>query len=645
MFLPMAKVEVLGPKSLFPQTLSLLHRLGNLHFEPVVGGQGADEGAAEEVRPVTVDEETNNLRLSLEDKLSVVNGILETLPPPETPPGPEQVERRSREHAARTAQELIVAADQAVAQQGERTRELSVQKDRARLDLLSLQRYETLLARIQPLAGKIEVPPGHQTTAFLLDRTQPAVLEAIRHELANLDRQRIRVEQESLDETTTAAIAVYPASLQARVHEVLSDNVSLIRLPPEYAGLSPQEALEAIRRRTEELPETVRRVDSELSEVARESYVELKALANALRDRIDELQCSTLCGETEFTFVIRGWLPRRELHRVQESVKNEFQGRVLVEEREVKEDEFEQVPVMMHNPRWARPFELILSILQPPIYGTVDPTPFVAVFFPAFFGIIVGDVGYGLVWLISALLLMRKFKNNPGVMAFLGIFTTGALSTILFGFLYGEAFGDLPHRFHWVREIHVLGLELPFERSMENMMPLLFFTVGVGVFCILVALCLGAVNAIRGHHKKHAMEKIGMVLVLVSAVLFLLGMVAGVKIPVWVVLTVGLVLLVLGGGLMGPMEVFSMMGNVASFARLMALGMSGVVLAVTANTLATKIGNLAAGLAVAGLLHAIALLIHAFSPGIHAIRLNVIEFFKWFYETGGKRYKPFIRGR
>jgi V/A-type H+-transporting ATPase subunit I len=104
-------------------------------------------------------------------------------------------------------------------------------------------------------------------------------------------------------------------------------------------------------------------------------------------------------------------------------------------------------------------------------------------------------------------------------------------------------------------------------------------------------------------------------------------------------------MLIYGGGLMGPMEVFGMVGNVFSYARMMALGLSGVVLAFVANTLAVKMGNLAVGLAIAALLHGLALLVHAFSPSIHAIRLNVIEFFKWFYETGGKRYKPFNRGR
>lgn len=645
MFLPMAKVEVVGPKGLLPQTLSVLHRLGTLHFEPIVP-VGESKAEQDEIRAITPDEECSKVRVALEDKVSVINGILETLPSLEAPPDHEALERYAREFAARTSEELLLEVDRGIAQQGEKTRALSAQKDRARLDLMSLRRYETILEKIQPLASRLEVPSGYRTTAFLVDRGHPVVLETIRHELANLDRTRIRVEQENLDETTTAGIAVYPENLSAKVHEVLSENVSLIRLPSEYLHLTPQEALAAIRQRTEQLPSTVKQADSELAEVAQEAYLRLKALATAVRDRIEELQCNTLCGETEFTFVIRGWVPRKELRRTQEAIRTELGGRVLIEERPVEEEKLEEVPVVMQNPGWARPFELILSLFQPPVYGTVDPTPFIAIFFPVFFGMIVGDVGYGLVWLLAALFFMRKFRNNPGVRAFLGIFASGAISTIIFGFLYGEAFGDLPHRFHWVREIHLFGLKLPFERSMENMMPLLFITVGVGAFSILVSLSLGAINAIRGHHRKHAMEKIGMALVLLAAVLFAVGV--AVKIPSapgTILLVAGLVLLVAGGGLMGPMEIFSMMGNVASFARLMALGMSGVVLAITANTLAEKMGNLAAGLTIAGLLHAIALLIHAFSPGIHAVRLNVIEFFKWFYETGGKRYKPFTRGR
>lgn len=650
MFLPMAKVEVVGPKGLLPQTLSLLHRLGTLHFEPVgEGGGSPPEGLAaggEEVRPIAPDEECRNLKAALEDRVSVINGILESFPPLERAPEAADIEQSAKKLAALTSEELLAEIERVIADQGAETRDLSARKDRVRLDLLSLRRYQSILEKIQPLANRVEVAPGQKTTAFLVERAHPAALETIRHELANLDRVRVRVEQESLDENTTAGIVVYPEDLSAEVRDLLADNVSLIRLPAEFAGLNPQEALEAIRQRVEELPEMVEAADRELARVATESVVRLTALASAVRDRIEELQCNALCGETELTFVIRGWVPRRDLRRTLKAIQDELQGRVVAEERPVEAEKAEDIPVVMQNPSWARPFELVLSIFQPPVYGTVDPTPFLAIFFPAFFGIIVGDAGYGLVWLVIALLCLRKFRDNAGVRAFLGIFTAGAISTIIFGILYGEFFGDLPHRFHFVRPVRLLGLELPFERSMENMMPLLFFTVGIGAFCILVSLVLGAVNAIRGHHRKHAMEKIGMALVLVSAGLFVLGMTLRISaVPAWVFLSAGLVLLVAGGGLMGPMEVFSMMGNVASFARLMALGMSGVVLAVTANRLATQMGSLGAGLAIAGLLHAIALLIHAFSPGIHAVRLNVIEFFKWFYETGGKRYKPFRRGR
>lgn len=111
--------------------------------------------------------------------------------------------------------------------------------------------------------------------------------------------------------------------------------------------------------------------------------------------------------------------------------------------------------------------------------------------------------------------------------------------------------------------------------------------------------------------------------------------------PFFGLLMAGIVLLIWGAGFMGFMEVFGVIGNIFSYARIMALGLAGAILAGVANKLVGSIPNIMLGIIIATLLHVINIVVGAFSPSIHALRLNFIEFFKQFYESGGKEYKPF----
>jgi V/A-type H+-transporting ATPase subunit I len=104
---------------------------------------------------------------------------------------------------------------------------------------------------------------------------------------------------------------------------------------------------------------------------------------------------------------------------------------------------------------------------------------------------------------------------------------------------------------------------------------------------------------------------------------------------------VALLLIIYGAGAMGPMEIMSSVGNILSYARLMAIGLASVILAFVANKLGEEIEILAVGILVAVLLHALNIVLAMFSPSIHSVRLHLVEFFSKFYKGGGIVYKPF----
>jgi V/A-type H+-transporting ATPase subunit I len=309
---------------------------------------------------------------------------------------------------------------------------------------------------------------------------------------------------------------------------------------------------------------------------------------------------------------------------------------VVVEEKTVREEDLKHVPSVLRNPPYFRPYELFTRLLPVPQYESYDPTPFIGIFFPLFFGMILGDAGYGLILAVTGLVLARRAKGPAMVRDAGRILLSSSIFTIIFGILYGEFFGDLPHR--------LFGLEpLLFERS-TAIVPMFVFALSVGVVHILLGLTLGAITAFRKHAPKEGTSKVlniiiiaGMIAVIASSFGYL-----PVKAGKPVVLTILFLLpfLLLTGGLLAPLELLKSVGNIISYIRITAIGLTSVLLAYVANELAGLTGNVVAGIVVAGLIHALNIVLGVFSPTIHALRLHFVEFFGKFVKPGGRTFTP-----
>jgi V/A-type H+-transporting ATPase subunit I len=189
-----------------------------------------------------------------------------------------------------------------------------------------------------------------------------------------------------------------------------------------------------------------------------------------------------------------------------------------------------------------------------------------------------------------------------------------------------------------------------FERaSSEHVAAFLLMTLAVGATHITLGLAIGVWEAFKEKSRGHLLERGGMLLGLVS-LFFLIGTLAGLlpndfRTPAIGGMIVGIVLMgtSLGwlGILMGPIEFIGLIGNILSYLRIAAIGLASVYLAKVANDMAGMVGNLVVGAILAILVHALNLVLGAFSPTIHSLRLHYVEFFRKFYEGGGKPYKPF----
>jgi V/A-type H+-transporting ATPase subunit I len=286
-----------------------------------------------------------------------------------------------------------------------------------------------------------------------------------------------------------------------------------------------------------------------------------------LEKRLSLLKTSASLYETDRCFVVFGWIPSARLDNLRESLAAKHGDTVIVEEKEILKQDLDEVPVALRNPSYFRPFELLVRLLPLPRYTSVDPTPFIGIFFPLFFGMILGDVAYGLLLLVAAG-LVGFAKRNRTLRQAGQILLVAALYTIVFGAVYGECFGDFGTQ--------VLGLPGGCVDRRTSIMPMLYFALAVGSVHVVVGLVLGVLSALKGRRTKEAAFRVGSIVVVLCLagilVSYFAPVAALIRKPLIVTSLVIAPVLLLTGGLLAPFELLRHLGTSSSYARIMAVG-------------------------------------------------------------------------
>ena len=171
------------------------------------------------------------------------------------------------------------------------------------------------------------------------------------------------------------------------------------------------EILTLIGERKKEAVKEIAAIDEHLQNLATTWYQELTVLQRILEDRNAELSVFSKFGQTEYTFVIMGWVPKKYIQKTKKALADTFGARVIVNEIDVTADKMDAAPTFYDNPWFVKPFESLIQLISPPKYREVDPSPLIAIFFPIFFGLMVGDIAYGLIILAFATVIKRKYRT------------------------------------------------------------------------------------------------------------------------------------------------------------------------------------------------------------------------------------------
>lgn len=642
MLLEMAKVEFVGPKRIFCEAVSYLHRIGTVDIDDMSQHQSVNTDLFDEMK---IDDDTRRKMDGLEDLQKRIDKIFEII---------RRVHKQKDLAAKKKIYSRIWAGgcDEFTAETHNilnrvenKVKRPGAKKEQLVKELSQLKKYSMVMEKVQPMIADMVSLEGFDTIVFIMEEGYEAVIEAIDERLQEMTQGQYDMIRSTLSDGSLSAIVIFSTRFAKEVRDYLySEKVDEIHLPEAFADMPIDEALDNLKKREEVINLELDAVNKELDDISKDWYTRLAVMNDVIGDRIEEFIRMSNFAATEYTFLITGWMPGRDFKKNKKALQKEFGGQVLLNKIEVTEIETRKAPVAYYNSKITKPYEVIMKAFQTPKYGTVDPTPFLAITFPIFFGMMVGDAAYGLLFLILAQWARRKWGNMLVVRDVTFIATIASISTIFFGLVFGEFFGDLPHRFHWVREFHIAGIKFPVDR-LEMLKPILFLSIAIGVTHLTFGLILGVINAFREKSRGHVYERSGFLVLIVGMILLILtsaGLVASnmMVLSVWLLVS-AIALIIIGGGAFAVIEVLSFFGNILSYARLSALGIASVVLALIANQLGGSIGVVWVGVFVAALLHTLNIVLGAFSPTIHALRLNFVEFFGKFFAGGGEQYEPF----
>ncbi len=632
MLLSMVKVQIIGTQPCRDKVVQHLHRLGTVQID------AWDETRALSQQRLTLGEGIVHLRERLAYAVTRVDSVLAALPTFACSPSREYETYYPRPH-----EWLLYMVETDLEEVEPQAKTLATRRDHLEEQLGSLARYEVTLQRLLPLLPAIVDLEHFAVTAIWVERRYQAVLEAVTQQLEELTQGMAEVLSREVDPDILAAVLVFPKSQAKAINEMLGqESITQVRLPTEFTGQPLQTVLANIRQRIKAIPEELAELETERERLVQTWRPKLLTWQALLRDHLAQIDVQTNFGQTDYTFIIEGWIPENQLARLEATLQAEVGDELVVTTVPLSAEEKQQAPVQFDNPVFVKPFEPLVSLLALPQYGAFDPTPLMSLFLPIFFGMILGDMAYGVILLLLMFMLRQRFKTRSTLRSLTEVLMMGAGWSIVFGFLYGEFFGTLGERFG----LHPLW----FDRG-HDVQIIFLLTIGIGAGHIVLGLCLGVWEALRHHHRHEVVEKAA-TLVSLIALFLLVAVLTGYLpdaflTPTIAVLIVGLAILIysLGGIglLLGPLELLGTVGNILSYLRIAAIGLSSVYLAQVANELAGIAGNLLVGLIIAALFHALNVALGAFSPTIHSLRLHYVEFFGKFYQGGGQPFRPFQR--
>lgn len=378
---------------------------------------------------------------------------------------------------------------------------------------------------------------------------------------------------------------------------------------------------------------------------------QLQLLFDNYAFRMETIRADANFAKTEKTFILECFTPAECAEKV-EKIIDKTTKNVSLAFYDVEESD--RPPTLLKNNKVVAPYEAITNTYSPPNYYETDPNPFVAIFYFIFFGIMLGDVGYGAILAIACFALVKFVKMEDGMKSMLLVFGMGGLSAIIWGFLFGGIFSiDSP------------SIKPLLFSPMQSPIPMLILCFALGLLQILTGMGIQAHEFIKQGHAADAVYDIfsWYAIFLGGGIALIPNFIEGMPA---IMTKIGLVILILGvatlmfggairskgffGRIIGAVKplygIVNFFSDVMSYSRLFGLCLASGIIGLVFNTLAGVIAGMipVAGYVIAAIIavigHTLNFAIGLLGIYVHDSRLQFIEFFGRFYHGGGRAFSP-----